>query len=204
MRDKLIRLQSLYIDQFKRLHHLLRNKRYYFLHQTNASRGRPSRQSMERDGHNLDARPLPEGADRGGEEHDEESGRSACSPSHCAPVTLANRTRVEGHRGRSVCSFEWARKVGRVKGAWGARLRALRHYQRRFGVEALLQRQCRARRLAVSEGLNDTPDTLPRCAFTDTVHAVSTGLDVCACQCVSNALSLITSYNYCIFVALLL
>jgi len=31
-RDKLIRLQSLYIDQFKRLHHRLREKRRQYLH----------------------------------------------------------------------------------------------------------------------------------------------------------------------------
>lgn len=31
-RDKLIRLQSLYIEQFKRLHHRLREKRRHYLH----------------------------------------------------------------------------------------------------------------------------------------------------------------------------
>jgi len=31
-RDKLIRLQSLYIDQFKRLHHRLHEKRRQYLH----------------------------------------------------------------------------------------------------------------------------------------------------------------------------
>lgn len=32
MREKLIRLQSLYIDQFKRLQHLLKEKKRRFLH----------------------------------------------------------------------------------------------------------------------------------------------------------------------------
>ena len=32
MRDKLIRLQSLYIDQFKRLQHVMREKRRKYLH----------------------------------------------------------------------------------------------------------------------------------------------------------------------------
>ena len=32
MKDKLIRLQSLYIDQFKRLQHVLREKRRKYLH----------------------------------------------------------------------------------------------------------------------------------------------------------------------------
>lgn len=32
MRDKLIRLQSLYIDQFKRLQHIMREKRRKYLH----------------------------------------------------------------------------------------------------------------------------------------------------------------------------
>ena len=32
MREKLIRLQSLYIDQFKRLQHLLKEKKRRYLH----------------------------------------------------------------------------------------------------------------------------------------------------------------------------
>ena len=32
MRDKLIRLQSLYIDQFKRLQHVMRERRRKYLH----------------------------------------------------------------------------------------------------------------------------------------------------------------------------
>jgi KAT8 regulatory NSL complex subunit 2 len=32
MRDKLIRLQSLYIDQFKRLQHIMKEKRRKYLH----------------------------------------------------------------------------------------------------------------------------------------------------------------------------
>ena len=37
-RDKMIRLQSLYIDQFKRLQHLLREKRRKYLHTVNQDR----------------------------------------------------------------------------------------------------------------------------------------------------------------------
>ena len=39
-RDKLIRLQSLYIDQFKRLQHLLKEKRRRYLHTVRAERER--------------------------------------------------------------------------------------------------------------------------------------------------------------------
>ena len=36
MREKLIRLQSLYIDQFKRLQHLLKEKKRRYLHSRKA------------------------------------------------------------------------------------------------------------------------------------------------------------------------
>jgi len=53
---------------------------------------------------------------------------------------------------------------------------ALQHYQRRYGAEALLQRQCKLRRVAFSEGLNykpplshpappPPPPNLPTCVY---------------------------------------
>ncbi|XP_037540570.1 KAT8 regulatory NSL complex subunit 2 isoform X2 [Nematolebias whitei] len=86
-REKLIRLQSLYIDQFKRLQHLLKEKKRRYLHN----------RKMEHE-------------------------------------TL-------GLEGLSMKERENLKK-----------LKALRRYRRRYGVEALLHRQLRERRQAVTEG----------------------------------------------------
>uniref|UniRef100_A0A8C7Y5U0 KAT8 regulatory NSL complex subunit 2 n=1 Tax=Oryzias sinensis TaxID=183150 RepID=A0A8C7Y5U0_9TELE len=93
-REKLIRLQSLYIDQFKRLQHLLKEKKRRYLHNRKV-------------------------------EHE----------------TLGNSL-LTGPEGLSIKEREDLKK-----------LKALRRYRRRYGVEALLHRQLRERRLAVTEGV---------------------------------------------------
>ncbi|XP_017563460.1 LOW QUALITY PROTEIN: KAT8 regulatory NSL complex subunit 2 [Pygocentrus nattereri] len=92
-REKLIRLQSLYIDQFKRLQHLLKEKKRRYLH----------------------SRKI---------EHE----------------TIGSSL-LTGPEGLSMKERENLRK-----------LKALRRYRRRYGVEALLHRQLRERRQAISEG----------------------------------------------------
>ncbi|MBN3310576.1 KANL2 protein, partial [Amia calva] len=92
-REKLIRLQSLYIDQFKRLQHLLKEKKRRYLHSRKV-------------------------------EH-ENIGSSL----------------LTGPEGLSMKERENLKK-----------LKALRRYRRRYGVEALLHRQLRERRLAATEG----------------------------------------------------
>lgn len=92
-REKLIRLQSLYIDQFKRLQHLLKEKKRRYL----------QNRKLEYD-------------------------------------TISSSL-LTGPEGLSVRERENLR-----------RLKALRRYRCRFGVEALLHRQLRERRQAVTEG----------------------------------------------------
>ncbi|XP_061413708.1 KAT8 regulatory NSL complex subunit 2 isoform X1 [Lethenteron reissneri] len=94
-REKLIRLQSLYIDQFKRMQHLLKEKRRRYLH---------------------------------------------CRRSEDDPTT-GIAVGVEG-----IQEQEDLR-----------RLRAMKRYRRRFGVEALLHRQLKDRRTMLSD-----PHTLPQ------------------------------------------
>ncbi|XP_076132114.1 KAT8 regulatory NSL complex subunit 2 isoform X1 [Alosa pseudoharengus] len=94
-REKLIRLQSLYIDQFKRLQHLLKEKKRRYLH----------------------SRKL---------EHD----------------TISSSL-LTGPEGLSLKERENLRK-----------LKALRRYRYRYGVEALLHRQLRERRQAVTDGVS--------------------------------------------------
>lgn len=92
-REKLIRLQSLYIDQFKRLQHLLKEKKRRYLHNRKV-------------------------------EHE----------------TLG-RSLLTGPEGLSLNERENLKK-----------LKALRRYRRRYGTEALLHRQLRERRQALTEG----------------------------------------------------
>ncbi|XP_036389155.1 KAT8 regulatory NSL complex subunit 2 [Megalops cyprinoides] len=92
-REKLIRLQSLYIDQFKRLQHLLKEKKRRYLHSRKV-------------------------------EHE----------------TIGSSL-LTGPEGLSIKERENLKK-----------LKALRRYRRRYGVEALLHRQLRERRLAATEG----------------------------------------------------
>uniref|UniRef100_A0A3Q0R383 KAT8 regulatory NSL complex subunit 2 n=1 Tax=Amphilophus citrinellus TaxID=61819 RepID=A0A3Q0R383_AMPCI len=92
-REKLIRLQSLYIDQFKRLQHLLKEKKRRYLHN----------RKME---HETIGSSLLTGAEG---------------------LSMKERDNLK-------------------------KLKALRRYRRRYGVEALLHRQLRERRQAVTEG----------------------------------------------------
>jgi KAT8 regulatory NSL complex subunit 2 len=129
-RDKLIRLQSLYIDQFKRLHHVLAEKRRDYLH----AKKHPSKKLSD----------VPQLLNKLETEDKNSLGNLAESTSdrdlHLEP--------------------EGRRKLG-------MKLVALKHYQRRFGVEALLQRKCKERRVAFSEGLTDVGDMLPTCHFVE-------------------------------------
>ncbi|XP_051518024.1 KAT8 regulatory NSL complex subunit 2 isoform X2 [Myxocyprinus asiaticus] len=92
-REKLIRLQSLYIDQFKRMQQLLKEKKRRYLH----------------------SRKI---------EHE----------------TIGSSL-LTGPEGLSMKERENLKK-----------LKALRRYRRRYGVEALLHRQLRERRQAITEG----------------------------------------------------
>ncbi|XP_064595348.1 KAT8 regulatory NSL complex subunit 2-like isoform X2 [Liolophura sinensis] len=103
MKDKLIRLQSLYIEQFKRLQHILKEKRRKFLHTT----------KLDKDSH---APNFPKG------------------------------------------DLETQSKL--------AKLAALKRYHQRHGKEALLQRQSKERRVAVSEGQSYRPTPVPMCTHT--------------------------------------
>lgn len=106
MRDKLIRLQSLYIDQFKRLQHVMKEKRRKYIHTV--------RQEKEMFG------------GVGQYAKDQESQEN------------------------------WARYT------------AMKRYHRRYGVEALLHRQSKERRIAASEGANYKPPAHPKCTYSHT------------------------------------
>ncbi|XP_054033310.1 KAT8 regulatory NSL complex subunit 2 [Dryobates pubescens] len=115
MREKLIRLQSLYIDQFKRLQHLLKEKKRRFLH------------------------------------------------SHRAEHEAMGNSLLTGPEGLLAKERESLR-----------RLKCLRRYRQRYGVEALLHRQLRERRLLASDGTAQQAHTTrssQRClAFVDDVR----------------------------------
>lgn len=100
-RDKLIRLQSLYIDQFKRLQHIMKEKRRKYLHTYQIEK--------ESLGSIKDYKINPE-----------------------------TRTKYE-------------------------KLKFIKRYHRRYGKEALLHRQSKQRRIAVSEGANYRPPSYPKC-----------------------------------------
>uniref|UniRef100_A0A8C5II46 KAT8 regulatory NSL complex subunit 2 n=1 Tax=Junco hyemalis TaxID=40217 RepID=A0A8C5II46_JUNHY len=121
MREKLIRLQSLYIDQFKRLQHLLKEKKRRFLH---------SRKG----------------------EH-EAIGSSLLT----GPEGLMAKERENLKR-----------------------LKCLRRYRQRYGVEALLHRQLRERRVLATDGAAQQAHTTrssQRClAFVDDVRCSNPSL----------------------------
>ncbi|XP_063808821.1 KAT8 regulatory NSL complex subunit 2 [Pseudophryne corroboree] len=100
MREKLIRLQSLYIDQFKRLQHLLKEKKRLFLHSVKA-------------------------------EH-ETNGSSLLT----GPEGLSSKERENLKK-----------------------LKALRRYRKRYGIEALLHRQLKERRMLATEGVSQQAHT---------------------------------------------
>ncbi|XP_066841913.1 KAT8 regulatory NSL complex subunit 2 isoform X1 [Anser cygnoides] len=121
MREKLIRLQSLYIDQFKRLQHLLKEKKRRFLH---------SRKG----------------------EH-EAIGNSLLT----GPEGLMAKERENLKR-----------------------LKCLRRYRQRYGVEALLHRQLKERRMLATDGTAQQAHTTrssQRClAFVDDVRCSNPSL----------------------------
>lgn len=103
LRDKLIRLQSLYIDQFRFLHHMLREKRRKYLHGLSQLEG-------------------------------------STIPAVEELLTTNLSERAAHHK-----------------------LYALQRYQKCFGKEALLHRQCKERRIAFSEGANYKAPAFPEC-----------------------------------------
>ncbi|XP_076412813.1 KAT8 regulatory NSL complex subunit 2 isoform X2 [Peromyscus maniculatus bairdii] len=121
MREKLIRLQSLYIDQFKRLQHLLKEKKRRYLHSRKV-------------------------------EH-EALGNSLLT----GPEGLLAKERENLKR-----------------------LKCLRRYRQRYGVEALLHRQLKERRMLATEGAAQQAHTTrssQRClAFVDDVRCSNQSL----------------------------
>ncbi|XP_027763669.1 KAT8 regulatory NSL complex subunit 2 isoform X2 [Empidonax traillii] len=121
MREKLIRLQSLYIDQFKRLQHLLKEKKRRFLHS----------RKVEHEAIGSSLLTGPEGL--------------------------------------------MAKERENLK-----RLKCLRRYRQRYGVEALLHRQLRERRVLATDGAAQQAHTTrssQRClAFVDDVRCSNPSL----------------------------
>ncbi|KAG8585917.1 hypothetical protein GDO81_005195 [Engystomops pustulosus] len=133
MREKLIRLQSLYIDQFKRLQHLLKEKKRSYLHNVKM-------------------------------EHE-----SIGSSLLAGPEGLSSKER-DGLK----------------------KLKALRRYRKRYGVEALLHRQLKERRiLATDVGSQQahTTRSSQRClAFVEDVRCSNPSLPMSR-HCLSRILS---------------
>uniref|UniRef100_A0A7M4DZS9 KAT8 regulatory NSL complex subunit 2 n=2 Tax=Crocodylus porosus TaxID=8502 RepID=A0A7M4DZS9_CROPO len=121
MREKLIRLQSLYIDQFKRLQHLLKEKKRRYLHS----------RKVEHEAIGSSLLTGPEGL--------------------------------------------MAKERENLK-----RLKCLRRYRRRYGVEALLHRQLKERRMLATDGAAQQAHTTrssQRClAFVDDVRCSNQSL----------------------------
>ncbi|XP_044535200.1 KAT8 regulatory NSL complex subunit 2 [Gracilinanus agilis] len=121
MREKLIRLQSLYIDQFKRLQHLLKEKKRHYLHNRKA-------------------------------EHE----------------ALGNSL-LTGPEGLLVKERESLKQ-----------LKCLRRYRQRYGVEALLHRQLKERRMLATDGAAQQAHTTrssQRClAFVDDIRCSNQSL----------------------------
>ncbi|KAJ1527049.1 hypothetical protein ONE63_008590 [Megalurothrips usitatus] len=105
-RDKLIRLQSLYIEQFRRLQHVLRERRRKYLH------------SLKREKESL------------------------CSISGQARTSPREQKLYE-------------------------KLKALNHYHKRNGVEAVLHKKALERRASVTDGMNVRPAPFPKCVYTE-------------------------------------
>uniref|UniRef100_A0A2K5DTP8 KAT8 regulatory NSL complex subunit 2 n=1 Tax=Aotus nancymaae TaxID=37293 RepID=A0A2K5DTP8_AOTNA len=121
MREKLIRLQSLYIDQFKRLQHLLKEKKRRYLHN----------RKVEHEALGSSLLTGPEG------------------------LLAKERENLK-------------------------RLKCLRRYRQRYGVEALLHRQLKERRMLVTDGATQQAHTTrssQRClAFVDDVRCSNQSL----------------------------
>ncbi|XP_040834328.1 KAT8 regulatory NSL complex subunit 2 isoform X1 [Ochotona curzoniae] len=121
MREKLIRLQSLYIDQFKRLQHLLKEKKRRYLHNRKV-------------------------------EHEALGGSLLTGPEGLLAKERENLKQ----------------------------LKCLRRYRQRYGVEALLHRQLKERRMLATEGAAQQAHTTrssQRClAFVDDVRCSNQSL----------------------------
>lgn len=121
MREKLIRLQSLYIDQFKRLQHLLKEKKRRYLHN----------RKVEHEALGSSLLTGPEG------------------------LLAKERENLK-------------------------RLKCLRRYRQRYGVEALLHRQLKERRMLATDGAAQQAHTTrssQRClAFVDDVRCSNQSL----------------------------
>uniref|UniRef100_A0A2K5PP53 KAT8 regulatory NSL complex subunit 2 n=2 Tax=Cebus imitator TaxID=2715852 RepID=A0A2K5PP53_CEBIM len=121
MREKLIRLQSLYIDQFKRLQHLLKEKKRRYLHN----------RKVEHEALGSSLLTGPEG------------------------LLAKERENLK-------------------------RLKCLRRYRQRYGVEALLHRQLKERRMLATDGATQQAHTTrssQRClAFVDDVRCSNQSL----------------------------
>ncbi|KAH3730878.1 KAT8 regulatory NSL complex subunit 2-like [Dreissena polymorpha] len=102
MRDKLIRLQSLYIEQFKRLQHVMKERRRKYMH-------------------------------------------------------------TVGHEKDSFGAIGQYSKDLESQENW-SRYTAMKRYHRRYGMEALLHRQSKERRIAASDGSNYKPPVHSKCS----------------------------------------
>jgi len=154
-RDKLIRLQSLYIDQFKRLHHVLREKRRDYLHAKRRHRESTSVGMTD-------------------ELSNQNEATQCTSTAHASNVQLGPTNQISFaniDNSNSVKCFQdkAMHRMARTAEDWTAhdKLVALKHYQRRFGCEALLHRQCRKRRVSFSSEGDTSLDSchLPLCSF---------------------------------------
>ncbi|XP_005107541.1 KAT8 regulatory NSL complex subunit 2 isoform X2 [Aplysia californica] len=105
LRDKLIRLQALYIDQFKRLRHILLNKRRQYLQAYKVER-----ESL-------------------------------------GSLKLYKKDPLQRLKYDKLC--------------------AMKRYHKKFGKDALLQKQSTERRMKATEGLNYQPISFPKCVFVD-------------------------------------
>lgn len=105
-KEKLIRLQTLYIDQFHRLQHVLKEKRRRYLHDLRRER----------------------------EQH---------------------------------CSIHDQVKDSPKERKMYEKLKALNHYHRKYGVEAILHRKYLEKRAKATEGLHQKVPSYPKCAFTE-------------------------------------
>uniref|UniRef100_A0A0B6ZVD4 KAT8 regulatory NSL complex subunit 2 n=2 Tax=Arion vulgaris TaxID=1028688 RepID=A0A0B6ZVD4_9EUPU len=105
LRDKLIRLQALYIDQFKRLKHVLLSKRRQYLQAYKVER-------------------------------------------------------------ETLGSIKLYKKDPSQRDKYD-KLLAMKHYHKKYGKEALLQKQSTQRRMAATEGMNYPPPHFAKCVFVD-------------------------------------
>lgn len=118
-REKLIRLQSLYIDQFKRLQHLLKEKKRRYLHNRKM-------------------------------EHEAIGNHRTNLCFYCSLLILSDTNLLMLITGTSLLTGPEGLSMKERENL--KKLKALRRYRRRYGVEALLHRQLRERRQAVTEG----------------------------------------------------